>query len=222
MTRLILHAVGIDEFRELFSADQDVTQALRSWAAAAYPPPPPSEKSGWLDRLGPMTRKNPHPPVIRPDIPSGHDLEDIVHGRDVPPARLPAAWALVDLWLQQMAWSSVTLPLTEPLEGIDFAASLAGVPAERGIGRLLNHQLALPLRDAPGQRSGYVRGSHAAAMATSWAAAMPAIQPPDPGFVQEFTRWLTAFSDWTRAATTAGRPDPDLIALHRTDATEIS
>lgn len=215
MSTLILHAVGIDELRELFSGSSAGTDSLRQWAAEAYPPPEATPRTRWLGRLGPMTRHQPQPPVIRADVPTGQDLEDITRGRDVPADRLGAAWALVDLWLSHRAWSALTLDFgATPIDAVDFAGSLAGVPADSGLRHLLNGQLALPLRDQPGQTGGYIHGDNAHAMGTWWAGADSMTEPAHE-LVGELGPWLQRFPEWTDAARAARRPSPDLIALWR-------
>ncbi|MFV0451600.1 MAG: hypothetical protein ACK5LS_05035 [Propioniciclava sp.] len=220
MSTLILHAVGIDEIRELFSGADTTAASLRSWAAEAFPAPEPPPRTGLLDRLGPLTRRSPRAPVVRAGVPTGRDLEDVLHGRDVPLERLDAAWALVDVWLTRVAWSTTHLTVGRAgLDAIDFAATLAGVPADDGIRRILNHQLALPLKDLPGQTSGYVRGAHALAMARAWENALPTMDAPDPAFATDVSDWLARFSVWTAQAEEDGRPSPDLVAFHRAGAT---
>lgn len=216
MSTLILHAVGIDEVRDVFAGEERVAAALRSWAAEAFPPPPPAERSGLLDRLGPMTRRHPHPAIVRPGVPTTQDLDDVVHGRHVPAERLDAAWALIDIWLEHMAWSSMQIDLAgTTLDAVDFAGTLAGVPADDGLRRLLNHQLALPVHERPGQASGFVRGPHAQAMARAWGTALPHLDPPVSDLVAPLASWLARFPAWADAAHQEQRPSPDLVAFAR-------
>lgn len=216
MSTLILHALGIDEVRDLFAGEEHVSSTLRSWAAEAFPPPPPAERTGLLDRLGPISRRPPRPAVIRHGVPTGQDLDDVVHGRHISAERLDAAWALVDLWLDHTAWSSVRLDLSQTtVDAVDFAGTLAGVPADDGLQRLLNHQLALPLQELPQQASGFVRGAHAQAMAEAWESALPHLDAQVQGIVAPLAEWLAGFATWMAAAPAEQRPSPDLIALAR-------
>ncbi|MFT3876888.1 MAG: hypothetical protein QM708_10775 [Propioniciclava sp.] len=214
MGTVSLHALGIDEFRDVFAGSEAVAARLRALAAATWPPSP--EPRTLLGKLGPFSRRGVGAPVMRPGVPTGHDLDDVVHGRDVSPARLSAAWALVDLWLTNAAWSAVTLTATEAdFDALDFALAKVGVPARLGLRNLFNDAVGVPLKRQPGQATGYVRGTHATAMASAWAQALPDLEDGPRAHAERLASWLSGFPEWARKAEEAGRTAPDLLADYR-------
>lgn len=218
MGTLLAYAVGIDELRELCSGSDATAATLRSLASKAFPTPPPPPHTGLLGKLGPFSRHGVGDPIVRPGVPTGHDLDDLVHGRDVGPARLSAAWALVDLWLAHTSWSSARLPLDDrTLDNLDFDLALAGANAQLGLRRVLNDQLALSLKPLPGQVGGYVQGTQAVTMASGWRYALPRLAERSRPVADPLAAWLAGFEDWQDAAAATHRPAPDLIALFRRD-----
>lgn len=212
MAEVVLHAIGVDEVRELFSGSPDAVARLRLLAAAAFPTTrPPSV--GLLSKLGPLLRRPPDAPVVHPGVPTGRDLDDLAHGRDLPPERLSAGWALVRLWLDDRAFGRLGLTLTEPaLDDLDFALGAAGVDARLGFRKLFNDQLAIPLKPLPGQASGYVRSAHAAAMADAWRAVADDLPGDSVTTARLVADWLAGLPLWSTEARDAGRPAPDLVA----------
>ena len=221
MGTLLAYAVGIDEARELCSGSDATAATLRSLATEAFPTPPPAPHTGLLGKLGPFSRHGVGDPIVRPGIPTGRDLDDVVHGHDIAPARLGAAWALVDLWLGHTSWSSVRLALDpRTLDALDFDLVLAGANAQLGLRRVLNDQLSLPLKSLPGQVTGYVRGTQAVTMASGWRYALPELDERSRPVVGPLADWLGGFEEWQDAAAATGRPEPDLVVLFRQDAPE--
>lgn len=219
MGTLFTYAVGIDELRELCSGSDATAATLRSLAAEAFPAPPPPPHTGLLGKLGPFSRRGVGDPIVRPGVPTGRDLDDLVHGHDIAPARLSSAWALVDLWLAHTSWSSGRFPLdAHTLDALDFDLVLAGANAQLGLRRVLNGQLALSVKPLPGQVSGYVRGTQAVTMASGWRYALPRLDERSRPIAGPLTDWLGGFEEWRDAAAAAGRPAPDLVALFRQDA----
>lgn len=217
MGTVSLHAVSIDELREVFSGTDATLARLRELALRAWPPPPPPGPPGsLLGKLGPFSRRAPGAPVIRPGIPTGADLDDVAHGRDVPAERLSAAWALVDVWLADAAWGSLSITAADAeLDALDFALARAGLPARYGLRQLFNDAVAIPLKRQAGQATGYMRGTHAEAMASAWRAALPALDPAAHADAERLTAWLARFPAWAADADEAGRAAPDLIADYR-------
>lgn len=217
MGEVALYAVGIDELRELFTGSDAVASHLRELAAAAFPPPPPLRPRGnLLDRLGPFWRKPVGAPVIRAGIPNGHDLDDLVHGRDIAPERLSAAWALVWLWLADGAWGRHAWEIDEPrMDELDFDLSRAGVDAALGLRKLFNGQAAIPVKAPAGLVSGYVRPPHVAAMGRAWRAALGDLSDDNRAIAEPVADWLDGFSAWNAAAAGRGRPEPDLVAFYQ-------
>lgn len=169
-----------------------------------------------LGKLGPFSRRAFGAPLVRHGIPTGRDLDDVAHGRDVAPDRLSAAWALVDLWLGETCWGSLRITTTDAgSDALDFSLALAGVPARFGLRQLFNDAVAIPLKRQPGQAMGYVSGSHATAMASAWARALPRVDTGTHPDAERVATWLGRYADWTRTAHEVGRPAPDLIADYR-------
>lgn len=217
MGTVSLHAVGIDELRDAFSGTDAAVDRLRSLALATWPPPPkPGPPGNLLDRLGPFSRRAIGAPVVRPGVPTGRDVDDVAHGRDVPADRLEAAWALVDVWLADAAWGHLTLALDDrELDALDFALACAGLPSRWGLRQLFNGGTGIPLKPLPGRAGGYVRGAHAGQMAAAWQQALATVDAAHRERTAAIAGWLERFADWGREAAASGRPRPDLVATYR-------
>ena len=105
MGSLRLYAIAIDEVRAIFGAPEATATALRAIAAHRFPAAP-STAPGLLGKLGPVFRRAPDAPVMRPGVPSGSDVDTLLAGRYVPPHRLSACWALLEAFVETMAWGS--------------------------------------------------------------------------------------------------------------------
>lgn len=213
MGEVTLHAIGIDEVRDLFSGQEAPTARLTELADAAFPPETTPGAVGLLAKLGPLLRRPPGAPVVRPDVPTGADVAALTRGRDLPTDRLVAGWTLVRLWWDDRAWGHLTLSLGEgQLDDLDFALSAAGVDARFALRRLFNDQVAIPLKARPGQVTGYVKNGHARAMATAWRPALDRLPQDAARVARPIADWLDRFEDWTRRARDDDRPAPDLVA----------
>lgn len=213
MGEVQLHAIGIDEVRDLFSGNPDAAARLTGLATAAFPSSARPRSVGLLSKLGPLLRRPPDAPVVFPGVPTGRDLADLVQGRDLGPGRLSAGWALVRLWLDDRAWGRLALSMGEPdLDDLDFALSTAGVDTRFALRKVFNDQLAIPVKPLPGQVTGYVRYGHARAMAAAWREALPGLTDGPAATAREVTEWLDRFAGWADEARDAGRPAPDLVA----------
>ncbi len=213
MGELRLTAIGIDELRDVFSGSPNVGPYLRMLAAQAFPPEPVPQRRGLLSKVGPLTRVPPDAPVVRPGVPNGVDLGNVLQGRFVTPDRLSAAWVLVRLWLGAVGWSTLAVPLDEPLMNeLDFELAAGGVETRFALRHLLNDRLFVPLRNAPGQVNGYVRFEHAAAMRDAWRPAVPTLSPHTGALASHLVGWMDGLGAWAQAARHSGRPAPDLVA----------
>ncbi|QIK71678.1 hypothetical protein G7070_04580 [Propioniciclava coleopterorum] len=214
MGNVSLIAVGIDDVRELFSGSETRVAELRDVTERTWPTPPP--RGGLLSKLGPFSRRAVDAPVVHPGVPTGLEIDAVAHGRDVPPDRLSAAWALVGAWLAQHGWGHFEIEVDRAvLDGFDFDLATQGVPAELGLRGVFRRSLGLPLKPLPGQTLGYARGAQATAMASHWGAALPALEPEHRALAEPIASWLAGFPAWTRQALEEGRPAPDLIAAYR-------
>lgn len=213
MGELRLTAIGVDQLMELFSGSPAIEDHLRGAAAQAFPPPAPAAKGSLLRKVGPLLRVAPGAPVVRPGVPTGEDLHNLTRGRFVKADRLAAAWALVRVWLDACGWPSLVLTIDEPaMNDLDFELATGGVETRYALRRLLNGHLALPLRHAPGQVTGFVPYEQAVAMREAWRTALPTLSPHNAAVAQYLGGWLTGLEGWAEYARRTGLPLPDLIA----------
>lgn len=126
MGTLTLLAVPRDAVRAAFAGTDDAVAALLAVARDAWPPEPPDPRVGLLDRLGPFTARPIGAPVVRPDVPTRADVEDVAHGRPPAPGREQAAQALLRAWASGVATDRLTVPVDADPGDADAAASLAG------------------------------------------------------------------------------------------------
>lgn len=216
MGTVSLHAIGIDELRDAFSGTDAAVTHLRTLASATWPPEQPPARRGLLDKLGPFSRRAVDAPVVRPGIPTGHDVDDVAHGRDVAPDRRSAAWALVDLVVADGAWGTLAFDADDrTIDDLDFALASAGLPSRYGLRQLFNSATRLPIKWLPGMAGGYVRGDRVEAMASAWDAALPGLGAEPAALARRVADWLAGFPRWARNADEAGRPAPDLVVWYR-------
>lgn len=214
MGEVHLHAIGIDEVRDLFSGHPDAAARLATLASGAFPAPEPVAPAvGLLSKLGPMLARQPGAPVVLPGIPTGRDLDALVHGRELPPERRSAGWALVRLWLDDLAWGHLEIVVDETqLNELDFELCRGGVDTRLALRSLFNDRLAIPVKPPLGLVSGYVRGAQGRAMATAWQGALRSLAPAASDVARPVAAWLGHLDEWTAQALDAGRPAPDLVA----------
>lgn len=212
MGELRLTVIGMGELRTLFSHDAAVEEHLRSVAAQAFPAETTPKQKGLLGKLGPVTRLPGEAPIVKPGVPTGQDVTDLTHGRFIKADRLGAAWALVRVWLDATGWPTLAIGIDEAsINDLDFELATGGVPTEFGLRRLLNGHLGLPLRDAPGQVTGYVGFEHARTMRETWRPALPTLSPANGQTAQHIVGWLGGLEQWAEFARQQGRPAPDLV-----------
>lgn len=217
MGELRVTAIGVDELRTLFSGNPAIEDHLRAVAAQAFPAPAPVAPGRLLGKVGPVLRIQPDAPVVRPDVPTGADLHDLTRGRFIKADRLTAAWALVRLWLDACGWPTFVLGIDEPaMNELDFELATGGVPTRYALRRLLNDKLALPLRNAPGQVTGYVGFDQGLAMREAWQAAVPTLSPHNATTAHRLVSWLGNLEGWADFARRNGHPLPDLVASFTT------
>ncbi len=215
MGSMRLYAIAIDEVRDIFRATPEVAGSLRAMAAARFGENSP-QQPGLLGKLGPVFRRAPDAPVVRPDLPSGSDVDALLCGRYVAPHRLAACWLLLETWLEGLAWGSTGLELTEArLNDVDFDLVRAEVPSRHGLRSLLTADLGIALMPCPGLAAGWVHGDHVRAMAATWRAAVPRLDAEDRPLAEAVVAWLDEFRRWSSEAPAAHRPPPDLVAILR-------
>lgn len=217
MGTVSLHAISIDELRDAFSGTDAAVARLRAVALATWPPDPAptARRGGLLSKLGPFSRRAVGAPVVRPGVPTGRDLADVAAGREVPPDRREAAWALVDAFVVHTAWSTHRFEAGDrTIDDLDFTLAAAGLPSRFGMRQLFSGDVAIPVKLLPGMADGYVRGHQAVAMASAWRQAVAALEQEAP-LARDVAAWLAGFERWSRDANEAGRPAPDLVAWYR-------
>lgn len=216
MGEMHLYAIGIDEFRDLFAGHAESARDLRGLAASAFPPPEQPRTVGLLDRLGPLFKRPENAPVIRPDVPTGHDLDDLVHGRDIAPERLTAAWTLIRLWLDAHSFGHVALPLDGArIEHLDFELGRVGVPSHLSMASLFNRKLGIPPKLLPGHAGGYTRAGHAVALRDAWKPILDEVDDETRSVARPLVTWLDEHEARAEKAHEAGRIPPDLVALYQ-------
>lgn len=215
MGTLKLWAVGIDEVREIFSANPDVAERLRAAAAARFATDLPRQR-GLLGKLGPLLRPANDPAAPRPGVPGPDDVEDLLAGRHIPPQRLATAWTLLEFWLGTLSWGCAEWPLTtDRLRDLDFDLVRAGIPARYSVGDLFANGLGISLARCESLAAGFVRADQARQLAEAWTAGAPELEPDDQATVTEFAEFLAHWPEWTALAAEHGRPEPDLVAVFR-------
>jgi hypothetical protein len=124
------YALAVTELRDVVGAtgaraDHLRTLAHQAFAAQTRPLAVP-------DLLGPLYRRVPGQPVLRADDPVTDDLDVLLGGHPVPPARAAATWRLVEAMVAGLAWSS-TVAATDELPTALLAPVGLTVPAVDGL-----------------------------------------------------------------------------------------
>lgn len=215
MGTLKLWAVGIDEVREIFSANPEVSEKLRAAATARFRTDLP-RPAGLLGRLGPLLRPAHDPAAPRPGVPAAQDVSDLLSGRYIAPPRLPEAWNLLEFWIGTLSWGSGEWPL-EParLRELDFDLARARIPSRYGLSDLFKNALGISLSLCEGLAAGFVRADHAHQMGQAWAVGTPELEPANQPTAAQITEFLSHWPEWTSLAVEHGRPEPDLVAIYR-------
>ncbi len=210
-----LYAIAIDEVRDIFGASEDTCARLRAVAAERFGSGAPSAP-GRLGKLGPVFRRPPDAPVVRPDVPSGSDVEALLAGRYVAPHRLAPCWLLLEAWIEEIAWGNAGREVTEAqLNDFDFDLVRQGVPSRFGLRSLLKNSLGVALLPFPGLAAGWATLDHAEAMADAWRPAIPELEEAHREAATELLGWLDNFPAWVASADEQRRQRPDLVAILR-------
>ncbi len=213
MGALRLYAIAIDEVRGIFGAPEETASALRAIAAHRFPATPASTP-GLLGKLGPVFRRAPDAPVLRPGVPSGSDVDTVLAGRYVQPHRLSACWALLEAWVDAMSWGSTSQEVTGPgLNDFDFDLARAAAPTRYGLSHLLRSDLGIPMLPCPGLTAGFARGDHVVAMADSWRTVVGSLAPRNQPMARDLLAWFDHYPEWTAQAPGRHRQAPDVLAL---------
>ena len=215
MGELRLYAIGLDEVRGIIGAPPHQLDQLRDLARRAFTTPTEPSRSGLLGKLGPIFRRVPATPVVSPTQPEPRDVEVLLAGAYVPPARIGATWRVLETLVQGTAWGSTRMALTpQSLDDLDFALARGGVSAAVGLRHLLNSTTSLNLIPVQGLTVGWHPHEKALAMAGAYRAALPQIKTDEQReMVESLATWLDGFVPWSRVAPSLNRPVPDLIGF---------
>jgi hypothetical protein len=215
MGTLKLWAVGIDEVREIFSANPEVAERLRAAAVARFRTDLPRQR-GLLGKLGPLLRPANDPAAPRPGVPGSDDVEDLLAGRHIPPHRLEQAWKLLEFWIGTLSWGSGEWPLTTArLRELDFDLVRAGIPAKYSVSDLFANGLGVSLSRCDNLAAGFVRAEQANEMTAVWSAGTDQLEPANQQLAAELVEFLRHWPEWSALAAEHGRPEPDLVAVFR-------
>ena len=215
MGTLKLWAVGIDEVREIFSADPEVADRLRTAAAARFRTDLPRQP-GLLGKLGPLLRPSSDPAAPRPGVPGVEDVDDLLAGHHIPPQRLAPAWTLLEFWIGTLSWGSGEWPLTTAgLTDLDFDLARARVPTRYGLSDLFAKGLGISLSRCENLAAGFVPAEQANRMAAAWALGAAELEPANQPVATGIIGFLRHWPEWTGLAAERGRPEPDLVAVFR-------
>ncbi|WP_130864825.1 hypothetical protein [Acidipropionibacterium timonense] len=213
-----LHAMAIDEVRDVFGADAALARHLRLWAAQTFDTEDP-EHPDRTDRHGRHRGRLRARHSVRPGWPTNQDVDDLIQGRFVGPDRLSRCWRLLDEWLEHLSWGTHSLVLDAArADDLEFDLARAGVPSHLSLHRLFGGDPQIPLRPAPGMRVGYSRRLHVAATHDAMARALPFLGPDFAVQITDLVGFLGSFPSWTELAASADRPQPDLIVVWHADA----
>ena len=213
MGSLRLYAIAIDEVRAIFGAPEETATALRAIAAHQFPSAP-ATAPGLLAKLGPVFRRAPDAPVLRPGVPSGSDVDTLLAGRYVPPHRLSAAWVLFEAFVDAMAWGSTSQSVDETrLNEFDFDLSRTAIPSRYGLRQLLRADLGISMLPPPGLAAGFAHAAHVTAMASAWRAGLPLLEPGNQSIANSLLALFDQYPAWAEQASAGTRPAPDLVAF---------
>lgn len=156
-----LFAVGIDAVRDVFRADEALSERLRGIAAERFHAPRASNTgSSLLSRLGPLLRRQPATEVD-PSQPLASDVRAMLAGGYIPPERTAVGWRLLIVWLLELSSWSQRLDVDD-LDGLDFDLARAGLASQYSLRGLAGRPLGIPLQPDRGRLAGYCKHLQAA------------------------------------------------------------
>lgn len=205
MHTLRLFAISIDAVRDVFGADAQLAERLRTAAAARFgPPPQDSAPKGFLARLG-LARREPTLEVD-PRQPLASDVEAVLAGGYVPPERMGQAWQLLLLFLEELSSAAATQTVAD-VDDLEFDLARAGLASDFSLRQLAGRPLGTPLRPDPEYLTGYAKHVHA--VETAEALTAVAADADD-----EFKAVLASIEPTRRVlAAVAANPTLDLVVV---------
>lgn len=174
------YAVGIDDVRDMFGADETLAAELTEVARAAFPEKP-ERRRGFL----PLMRRAPGT-VIDTAEPSRADLSILLSGGYVAPERMRASWRLFHVLLDHRSAAHIRCPLTtEELDEVEFDLARNGLDSHFSLRRLAERQLGIPLRNHEGHLTGYAKHVHVVETAGALREVIDDVEPETRRVVEE-------------------------------------
>lgn len=216
MGELGLYAIGVDEVRDVFRASPELAAEFRRIAAAAYPPQTTPAAPGLLGKLGPLFRRPAGAAIVRPDTPVEVDVADLLAGRYIRPERQPAAWRLLESYVDARAWSRHRIDLdVNRFNDLEFDLARAGLHPQFGLTRLVNNELRLPLQTYRGLSTGCIQHDQALLAASAWRNVLNHLSAENRAIAEPYAAWLAQFHHYGQMAPQKQRPLPDLVVIYR-------
>lgn len=157
---------------------------------------------------------DPQAPVLPAGFPTPGDVDDLLSGHYVPPERLSRCWRVLDLWLHELSWGTLSLALgSTEIDDLEFDLARAGLPSELSLRRLFAGDPQIPLRPTPDMRTGYARSAHVSATLAGLSAVSGRVDERHQAIVDRLVEFLEQFCSWSEQAPEAGRPAPDLLVV---------
>lgn len=179
---LDLYAVGIDDVRDIFGADEQLAAELTAAAQEAFPPQAPRRRQGFL----PLRRRGPEF-TVDPSRPTADDLSILLSGGYVAPERMLASWRLFHALLQHRSAAHVRVEIDdERLDDVEFDLARHGLDTFYSLRRLGERQLGIPLRGLEGAIAGYAKQVHVVETSRALRAVRDEVGPDTRATVDEF------------------------------------
>ena len=157
MQRLVIYALGINDVRDIFGADETLAGRLREAARAHYSEAPPQRRR-WF---GPLLRRDPATEVD-PGRPSTADVDALLSGGFVSSERVTPCWRLLHVWFAELAPASRAVDYDEDLlDRVEWELATLGLGSDHALRSLAERRLGVPLAPLPGQVVGYAKHLHA-------------------------------------------------------------
>ena len=157
MQRLVVHAMSIDDVRDIFRAPPPLAERLRAVAAERFATPHPSRRT-WF---APLTRRDPATEVDA-SRPLRTDVDALLTGAYIAPERVPQSWTIFMAWLEELSVAHREIPYDgAAFERVEWDLARCGLNSDYALRSLAERQLGVPLRPMPHQVAGYAKRVHA-------------------------------------------------------------
>lgn len=168
------YAITIDDVRDIFRADEQLSAELTAAASSAFPSHSRRSRGFW-----PLIRQS--PTRVDPARPTTEDLTTMLSGGFIPPERMAASWELFRVLLAHRATEHLTIDIAaRELDEAEFDLSRHGLDSHFSIRRLGERPLGIPLRAPAGRVCGYAKLVHVAETAAALRAVLEADDEESP------------------------------------------